>query len=230
MLSVVDLLEAGTVTPEMAGYLLAAIGKGRSFLVGALPGGAGKTTVMGALLNFVPADVELVPTDSRRTVQEGLEDRSAPRCYVCHEIGSGPYYAYLWGAALQELFRLPSRGHMVATNLHADTIDQARRQICTDNGVPDDLFDRFGLMLFLRVKPSPGGVRRYIAAVYECCASGAPLLVYRLNRSDRIEPVEPSQCVAPEELALAARKIEALRANGARTIEQVRRFLLYDRA
>ena len=42
------------------GYALAAIGNGASFMVGANPGGAGKTTVMGALLNLVPDDAELV--------------------------------------------------------------------------------------------------------------------------------------------------------------------------
>ena len=54
MLSIVDLIEADTVTRDLAAYSLAAIGSGASFMVGALPGGAGKTTVMGALLNFVP--------------------------------------------------------------------------------------------------------------------------------------------------------------------------------
>ena len=45
MLSVVDLIEAGTMTRDMAAYSLAAIGSGASFMVGAPPGGAGKTTV-----------------------------------------------------------------------------------------------------------------------------------------------------------------------------------------
>ncbi|MEK7765428.1 MAG: hypothetical protein AAB368_04240, partial [bacterium] len=59
MLSIVDLIEAGTVTRELAAYLLAAIGGGASFMTAALPGGAGKTTVMGALLNFVPPGRDL---------------------------------------------------------------------------------------------------------------------------------------------------------------------------
>ncbi|MBM3496717.1 MAG: hypothetical protein FJX72_20715, partial [Armatimonadetes bacterium] len=70
MLSVVDLVEAGTLTPDVAAYCIAAVSSGRSFLVGASPGGAGKTTVMGALLNFVPPDVALVaagePHDAAR--------------------------------------------------------------------------------------------------------------------------------------------------------------------
>ena len=63
MLSIVDLIEAGTFSRDLAAYSLAAIGDGASFMVGALPGGAGKTTAMGALLNFVPRDVSLVAAD-----------------------------------------------------------------------------------------------------------------------------------------------------------------------
>ena len=46
MLSIVDLIQAGTISRDLAAYALAAIGNGASFLVGAMPGGAGKTTVM----------------------------------------------------------------------------------------------------------------------------------------------------------------------------------------
>ena len=44
MLSVVDLIEAETLSAELAAYCLAAVGQGASFMVGALPGGAGKTS------------------------------------------------------------------------------------------------------------------------------------------------------------------------------------------
>lgn len=223
MLSIVDLLEAGTVTPAMAGYLMAAIGKGCSFMVGALPGGAGKTTVMGALLNLVPADVHLVPADSGRTVREGLKDRNTKRCYICHEIGSGPYYAYLWGKDLHDLFSLPAAGHMVATNLHADTIDQAREQICGDNGVPLERFDHFGLMLFLHVGPGRRGYQRRVAAVYEPAANGSPRMIFGPDRRGEIENVEASTMVTDAEKGIAVRRINALCAAGARTIQEVRR-------
>jgi len=226
MLSIVDLIDAGTVTVELAGYLLASIGKGSSFMVGALPGGAGKTTVMGALLNFVPADVELVPADGDEGVRRASSDRSSRRCYICHEIGAGFYYAYLWGAVLTDLFGLPSSGHLVATNLHADTLEQARDQICVDNPVPVDVFDRFGLMLFLHVRGRWGAAERRIAAAYEPAPSGPPRLVYGMDRDGRIEPAEPSCLVTAEEAGRATDRIDALLASGARTIEQVRQFVV----
>ncbi len=72
MLTVRDLLDAGTLDEEIAAYFLAAISGGRSFLVGANPGGAGKTTVMAALLNFIP-DIEIVPVEDSGVIAEGLK-------------------------------------------------------------------------------------------------------------------------------------------------------------
>ena len=79
---------------------------------------------------------------------------SPRRCYICHEIGSGPYYAYLWGEELRAYFELPQAGHMLATNLHADTYEEARDQICAENGVPEAALRRMQLMFFLSVKRS----------------------------------------------------------------------------
>jgi len=132
----VDLIEAGTMTRDMAAYSLAAIGNGASFMVGALPGGAGKTTVMGTLLSFVPADVRLLPADGVEAIDRGLGKPAPKTCYICHEIGNGAYYAYLWGQPLRRYFKLPAAGHMIATNLHADTYDQAHTQVCGENQVP----------------------------------------------------------------------------------------------
>ncbi len=228
MLSIVDLIDAQTVSIDLAGYLLAAIGQGTSFLVGANPGGAGKTTVMGALLNFVPADVSLVPTDRDAVVRRGLEDTSARRCYICHEIGAGHWYAYLWGSVLADLFALPSVGHMVATNLHADTLEEARDQLCRDNPVPEESFHRFGLMLFLDVRGGWGRTQRTVAAVHEATEPGPPRRVYTMTAPGSIERDEPSSLVTAEEHAGATKRIEALyeRRDEIRAIDEVRAFLV----
>ena len=60
-----DLLEAGTVDLPLAGYLAAMMRRGSSLMVGARPGGAGKTAVMVALLNLLPDDVACDPSTDR---------------------------------------------------------------------------------------------------------------------------------------------------------------------
>jgi hypothetical protein len=227
MLSIVDLVEAGTLTRELAAYCLAAIGGGASFLIGALPGGAGKTTVMGALLNFVPAGVRLVPADGIESIELGMKaPPSARRCFICHEIGSGPYYAYLWGEELRQYFCLAGAGHLLATNLHADTYEQAHEQICGTNGVPESALRRMNLMFFLSVGRQGRGKRR-IEEVWESDGRQAHRRIYDASAPTR--PVGPSLLVSDGALASARAVTDALLACGVRTIQEVRARILRGR-
>lgn len=228
MLSVIDLLEAGTIPGAVAAYALATIGRGASFLVGASPGGAGKTTVMGALLNFVPPGTELAPADGPDGIEKGMTTQRR-HCYVCHEIGPGPYYAYLWGEDLAAYFRLPAAGHMLAANLHADTPQEARRQIVQENRVPDEHFRAMNLMFFLSVSRQGGGIQRRIVEVWESDGQCDHQRVYALpqpSAGDGPAPIITSKLVSPDDLARAAATLAALRESGARTIEEVRSFLI----
>ena len=220
MLSIVDLVEAGTVTRELAAYCLAAIGGGASFLMGALPGGAGKTTVMGALLNFVPAGVQLVPADGIESIERGMKvPPSSRRCFICHEIGSGPYYAYLWGEELRQYFRLAAAGHILATNLHADTYEQAREQICGTNGVPESTLRRMNLMFFLSVVRQGRG-RRRIEEAWESDGRQPHRRIY--DASSAAGAVGPSLLVSDDAFASARVVMDDLLAGGIRTIQEVR--------
>jgi len=221
MLSIVDLRERGTVTPELAPYLLAALSGGASFMVGAAPGGAGKTTVMGALLNFVPAKVPLLPADGLPTIERGLVPGQPRACYICHEIGPGDYYAYLWGAELRAYFDLPTAGHILATNLHADDLEQARDQICGDNGVAEAAFRQMHLALFLRVEDGWQG-RREIVEVWESDGRNPHVRVF----GERRLALPASRRVTQPQWETAAARLERLYTSGAQTVDQVRAHLV----
>ena len=104
MLTVVDLIKRKTLTIQQASFLMQEILKGSSFIVGAKPGGAGKTTVMCALLNFLPPGIKIIPTENMEILEEGK--RMEKSCFLCHEIGAGHYYCYLWGKPLLKFFEL----------------------------------------------------------------------------------------------------------------------------
>jgi hypothetical protein len=184
MLSVFDLLDAGTLDLDLAAYLMARISRGASFMVGAVPGGAGKTTVMCALLNFVPVDVQLIAATPQAVYQAASTKSSHCCCYVCHEIGVGSYYAYLWADALQSYCRLFEAGHMLATNLHADDLEQARDQVCGDNDVPIEHFNRFDLLIFLGVEGGYFKSHRWIEEVYSSDGSSEHSLIFRANDNE----------------------------------------------
>jgi len=222
MLSVFDLLKAGTLDLDLAAYFLARISRGASFMVGANPGGAGKTTVMCALLNFVPPDVVLREA-TEATVQKLLQKGCAePACLICHEIGAGPYFAYLWGKDLREYFALSDLGCMLATNLHAEELDEARSQICVENGVPEKHFAAFELLGFLRVEGGWSSSRRYIEKVYASEEGKPHQIVYEHTKG--FQGVDTHLDEAYYE---ACRNFLGQHADGStKTIEQTRRLVV----
>ncbi len=220
MLSIFDLLAAKTLDLDLAAYLMARISTGSSFMVGSVSGGAGKTTVMCALLNFVPIDVSLIAAAPQAVYKAA---KAPPRvCYICHEIGSGPYFAYLWADALQAYCRLFESGHTLATNLHADDLEQARDQICGANNVPIRDFNRFDLLIFLRIDGDYFKTDRWIEEVYSGDGSSEQSLIFRASQDKRITP-EARHYLADSHYVGACRDfLDAMPAN-VRTIEQTRR-------
>jgi hypothetical protein len=224
MLSVFDLLDAGTLDLDLAAYLMARISSGASFMVGALPGGAGKTTVMAALLNLAPADRPLAAATAE-AVHSASQIQSTPRCYICHEISPAHYFCYLWGEALREYCGLGRCGHMLATNLHADDLVEARDQVCGENAVPIEDFGRFDLLVFLRVD---GGLRprRRIERVY--CGDGGNGHRLIFDAAAGLVPdLDSPECVGDSAYARRCREfLERTWAAGTRTIEQTRQAVL----
>jgi hypothetical protein len=146
MLSVVDLLEAGTLSLPQAAWLLTRVLEGSSWLVGAKPGGVGKTTVMCALLAMIPPGGRVLLTNP------GTEWRAArPRdTVVAYELSPGSYDAYVWGEGVRELAELGSRGCRIVANLHADTLEEARETIVGKCGADEAGLGAFEMFLPLK--------------------------------------------------------------------------------
>ena len=164
MLSVVDLIKAGNLSVFQSALLMERIFSGCSFIIGAKPGGAGKTTVMCALLNFLPLGVNIIHTENRNILAQGNSGEQT--CYLCHEIGSGNYYCYLWGEDLPVFFKLKQYGHILAANLHADTFQEAEHQVCVRNSVSEKLFHEVEIYVFLEVEKEGWDWKRKVSKIY----------------------------------------------------------------
>jgi len=150
MLSVVDLLEAGTLSLAQAAWLVARVAEGGSWLVGARPGGAGKTTVMAALLAMLPDGQRVRLTLARG----GWRDALPGEAVVSYELSPGLYDAYIWGPEVRRLTELSASGCRIVANLHADTLEEAREQVVGACGATEEGFRAFGLFLPLSVTGS----------------------------------------------------------------------------
>jgi hypothetical protein len=225
MLSVFDLLAAKTLDLDLAAYLMARISRGASFMVGSVPGGAGKTTVMCALLNFVPVDTPLIAATAEAVYQTSKAATSPRSCYICHEIGSGPYFAYLWSDALRAYCGLSEKGHMLATNLHADDLEEAREQVCGDNGVRRELFNRFELLIFLRIEGTYLKSHRRIEKVYSSDGLSDHVSVFDAANNSKIDPKVKNYMAEPDYVS-ACRNFLRKTAPEASTIEQTRQHVV----
>lgn len=196
MLSLVDLIDAGTVDLPLAAYLAAAMRAGASLLVGAQPGGAGKTTVMCALLNFLPDDTTIRTVDSRAVLAQGRRDPNhGDTCYLAHEISNAPYYAYIWGEEARTFFELAAQGHIIASNLHADTLEETRDQLCRENRIAQAHLDAVTLKVYLQVERTGGWrMKRWIGSVYESDGTQDRLL-WRRDESGRFVRQAPKDSV-----------------------------------
>lgn len=228
MLSLLDLLDAGSLDLELAAFLMSRVSRGVSFMVGARPGGAGKTTVMCALLNLCPRGVALVAATGESVRTAGREGMAGRRCYVCHEIGAGPYFSYLWGEDLRTYCALTRRGHLLATNLHADDLEDTRLDVCEKNGVPARDFHAFGLLVYLRVDGGWRARRHWIEKVY--ASDGVAGHVQVFDRSAGLDARKIPGGVDLSWLAQCRAFLAALQDSGVRTIEEVRERVvaLYD--
>lgn len=221
MLSIVDLMEAETIPLDLAAYFLAVICRGASFLVGAVPPRAGKTTVMGALLNFVPDGVELRTTDSLSAIEWAMHFERRRGCYVCPEIGEGHYFGYLWGEALRTYFDLFKFGHLLASTLHADTVASAEHQICGVNEVSPRLFQRVNLLVFLSIEGGWNG-RRKVFEAWESAGHNDHVPVFE----DGGLHLSRSLLVKPAAWEASRQVLAGLIRSGARTLQEVRRALV----
>ena len=191
MLSLVDLLAAGTLNLDMAAEMAYVAAGGGSFLTAAGPGGVGKTALMGAALGFLAPGTEIVTIEGRRT----LEDLGPPpdhlQCLVAHEIGAGSYYGYLWGPAVARYFEVAmAPGRSLASNLHAETYEEAVAQLTYQPlGVSHEALGWVDLLAFMTAR---GGKRR-VSALWDTDGQTGHAMAWRWRPvEDAFEPVVPS--------------------------------------
>jgi hypothetical protein len=228
MLSLVDLIDAETIDLPLASYLAATMRSGASLLVGARPGGAGKTAVMCALLNFLPDRTAIRPVDSRAALADGQQAGPGQLCFLAHEISNAPYYAYVWGNEARAFFGLVDQGHIIASNLHADTLEETRAQLCQENGVPQAHLDAVTLKVYLQIERRGGwAMRRWVSRVYESDGRGDRLL-WRGDKNGSFTRQGPpgSAIVSPAQEHKYAQFLTTLLRQDVRRISDVRRALI----
>jgi hypothetical protein len=111
--------------------------------------GAGKTTVLNALLQFLPANSALTYLSGKYETFNftRLPDVEPTTIYaVCNEV-SDHQSTYMWGAAARRYLTLPAQGYHIVTSVHADTVDDVLHLYQHDLNLRIEDLRRLGLIV-----------------------------------------------------------------------------------
>ncbi len=153
------LVSVGTIPEECIKIIETAMKTRHSFLVGAKPGAAGKTTIMGAMLSLRPEFEQLKIYTAQ--LHEDISKIQEPQCYVVHEIGSGNWFGYVWSRSAEEFLKIPQKNPnlAIAGNLHCDTIEEVKETI-NSFGTKESLILNIQLLVFLEYNYNSSPSRR----------------------------------------------------------------------
>jgi type IV secretory pathway ATPase VirB11/archaellum biosynthesis ATPase len=207
-LTLADLVQNRTMSPDMAATLAVAAEERRSILFVAIPRLAGKTTVMRAALQFVPEGTALHPLSRAFGRGLGIPDTGDEGYLLFPEISPAGFEDYLWGADVRAVFAALPLGFSLVTALHAGSVEEAFEVITRQNGVPNELAARLDVVVYIRsIGPWHCPARRVVAEIHEVhgVRQGRPeaRLLHRWSEAeDRFDVVEQPQLIGAHSATL----------------------------
>jgi hypothetical protein len=176
--SIVQLIRDRTLDPELAALLWLLVEARLPLIVAARRGRAGKTTLLEALLDFLPAGTrridlagvmetfdwlpharelgwQMPPAPGSATPVRSLD---APTTYLVAAELSDHTPAYTWGDHARIAIRALSIGYGLGATIHADSLEEVLGMLHEPPvALTEDELSRLGLVLFVRLMPPPPG-------------------------------------------------------------------------
>lgn len=148
--SIVALLADRVLDARTAALLWLLLERRASLVVVAPGSDAGKTTLLTALLDFLPPGVRRIYLRGWSETFDFPADAAPARSYLlCNEI-SAHLPVYLWGCQVRRLFTMLEQGYALAATLHAGGLDEAIATLTAPPlAVPRRAVARLDLLLLL---------------------------------------------------------------------------------
>ena len=181
-MSLVEILQAGNMSPRLAAMFWLAIERGASLIVAADPPSAGKTATLTALLSLAPPETVAYFTRGVGETFSLPPQTAAHPTYVLVNEMSDHLPVYTWDSYARRAFELMAEGYSLATTVHADTVDGVLAILQDEIGVPRDQIAGLTFIVPLHLSYGPGGThpgRRRVTEVAFLRPDGDSDFAYR---------------------------------------------------
>ncbi len=149
-LTILDVVNSGTIDFKLAGLLWLLMEHRASVLVAAGPIFAGKTTVLKALLDFLPPGIQRVPFRGYDEDFKFSNNYKPDKTYLVSEEISNHSYEYLWGYQVIKAFELLPKGYALGSTMHARNVREVAYVLHGILNVPLPLIAGLGVVVTLQ--------------------------------------------------------------------------------
>jgi hypothetical protein len=185
--SIVELIATGVLDSDLAALAWILVEARLPLIVAGLHRGAGKTTILEALLDFLPPRTRRIDLAGETESFDWLPEaealgwsRTNPGTPAAIPVAPASTFLvaaelsehlpiYTWGRAARTLVRAASIGYGIGATLHADRLEDVHTLLRARSvGLTDDELTYLGLILIVRAERGPDGhvQRRVVAAHY----------------------------------------------------------------
>jgi hypothetical protein len=166
-LSIVELIHHGTLDEQVAAFLWIAMEHRASLIVAATPHEAGKTTLLTALLDFLPQETELIYLRGWYERFEFLDDGRDPEsAYLLSNEISSHLPIYMWGRGVRRMFEAAGFGYGFGATVHAESAEKVLSMLeHYPLEVPAPLLSEIDLVVTLSYRPGVKNAQRRVMSV-----------------------------------------------------------------
>ena len=149
-LTILDVVNSGTVDFKLAGLLWLLMEHRASVLVASGPIWAGKTTILHSLLDFLPPGIKQLPLRGYAEDFKFSNDYRPENTYLVSEEISNHSYEYLWGYQVTKAFELLPKGYSLGSTIHARNVREVAYVLYGILRVPLPLIAGLGVIVTLQ--------------------------------------------------------------------------------
>ena len=165
-MSAVELIGTPSIDSRLMATLWAVVARRRGVMLSSEAPQAGKTTLLSALVDFLPADTTGIFVRGWWEEYNWLDEIPAGSGFLLINEMSDHLPIYVWGRAARGALMLAGKGWGIGATMHADSLPEALATLRTHLGATDA--DLAGLTVYLQYSAylTPAGMYRRVEEVW----------------------------------------------------------------